>query len=1188
MSMNAYQVGRWVCIACLGFVMNGLAADNIWQAVSGDFNGDYADLAHWNQNRIPTTNDTMWTSESAGATYTMTFPKGYIPSWANWRLRSRDTEIVTLDGRGSVWSQEPMDVSYSQWYSGRFDPNLLNLERNGGGAQLTNAGLQFQDFLLVLSNKYHVVFKQGTFDFSRNGGRCTSFTGEYDGLASITVEPGAKLITPQYFDWRSVCRQTRIDVNGGTLQGKDITHPTSEGHNTAYDQYFTDLRVRKGGTVTCSGSLTVGNNKDKSSKRLFTLEVGDEADVSFSGIYHSYGGFALEMTGGILTLADKINVANGAGGTASLVLTGGEIRANQVNANTANGTTFHADGGMVVPRQATTAFLQGFGQATLGAGGLTVRTDYSVTVAQNFTNADGQAGRLVKTGSGTLTLTGTATEIDTLELRDGGLVLGNGAGIRAKLLVVNGRMPTLTGSARNKMLTGLTLGDEKTVGRLAVQPDAPLTLDGPLALPRAELVLDGAFTLGNTYDLIVAKGPCPEAVAAWRSLIISRVDETDRAYELTAVYDEESGMTTFSMTVSSAVVSEKQVSETGTSDAAVNLGRYDTYRVTVAEGAAYSFLSPFEGGYLEKDGPGWMWLATDALAPYLGVRLTEGTLAFRAPCTTLPVPLRIQKADGTTVVHTEDDVVLKEMTVTSGGWIKHGPGTLTIENDGSIEQTLTATNGMVQKDGTPGWTEVRLGPDYPPPVTSWTGLSIAEGTVHLKGTGPNVRFRLPHSVAVGMPTRDGTVQPRLVVEACEAWTGNNAYHFFLAPNTSSSAETYFATSPELVVTNGAKMRVDTLCVGDKGSDLTGAPKMVVDGSTFLSGFKLQFARDDRELYHPEYEFRNQARVYTAYVGSAADRKNGGLEIVGSVTLTCDASVIAGAASYTPEQLYATTLFAAGAKNESTLLFRNGASFWCWQIVTETNLKRLNLVFDDATWEFGVGTDLCVEKSSAVQLTVAEGGLTVHAVTAEPLRVRQPFTGCGVLTKTGSATLRFEPRANWNQTLGGAEPCADDAVTLACDVTVAEGALEVAPGAASGTNVVTLTAGTSLNLNGEAVSGLVLAGAGTVAGGTLQDPVLKPAFDAAWASANGVLTLASDCAVSGRLRVDLGYEAETPLPAPYPTDVLVARYQGATPPDVADWGVLRTAGTRGLRGVFTAADGEIRMTVKNPFTLILLH
>jgi hypothetical protein len=121
-----------------------------------------------------------------------------------------------------------------------------------------------------------------------------------------------------------------------------------------------------------------------------------------------------------------------------------------------------------------------------------------------------------------------------------------------------------------------------------------------------------------------------------------------------------------------------------------------------------------------------------------------------------------------------------------------------------------------------------------------------------------------------------------------------------------------------------------------------------------------------------------------------------------------------------------------------------------------------------------------------------------------------------------------------------------------------------------------------------VSGLILAGAGTVAGGTLQDPVLNPAFDAAWASANGVLTLASDCAVSGRLRVDLGYEAETPLPAPYPTDVLVARYQGATPPDVADWGVLRTAGTRGLRGVFTAADGEIRMTVKNPFTLILLH
>ena len=111
---------------------------------------------------------------------------------------------------------------------------------------------------------------------------------------------------------------------------------------------------------------------------------------------------------------------------------------------------------------------------------------------------------------------------------------------------------------------------------------------------------------------------------------------------------------------------------------------------------------------------------------------------------------------------------------------------------------------------------------------------------------------------------------------------------------------------------------------------------------------------------------------------------------------------------------------------------------------------------------------------------------------------------------------------------------------------------------------------------------------TVSGGTLDAPVLKPAFNAQWISTNGVVTLAADCAVNGKLRVDVGRTAGNPLLAPYPRDILVALYADSTPPDVTQWNILRTDGTEGLRGIFVAANGEIRMTVKNPSTVLVFR
>ena len=176
--------------------------------------------------------------------------------------------------------------------------------------------------------------------------------------------------------------------------------------------------------------------------------------------------------------------------------------------------------------------------------------------------------------------------------------------------------------------------------------------------------------------------------------------------------------------------------------------------------------------------------------------------------------------------------------------------------------------------------------------------------------------------------------------------------------------------------------------------------------------------------------------------------------------------------------------------------------------------------------------------------------------------------------------------NW--TASGMVDYAADSVTLACDVKVAEGAVAVSPGAASGTNVVTLAEGTSIDLLGGSVGGLILSGSGVAQGGTLANPVLRPAFNAEWTSTNGVVTLAADCAVSGSLLVDLGRDESAPVLPPYPRGVLVARYAGSTPPDVSAWNVLAVGGATGLRGKFTAADGEILMDVDFPSTVIIFR
>lgn len=1156
-------------------------ADVVWQDVGGDYSGLFTDVAHWSAGRLPAFGDNLYTTDKGGVTSVITFPEGMVSNAANWILRSGGNTTVTLDGRGSIFCQPAIEGNYEQWSSAKFN-NVINLERNAGGEQFKKAGLKFTDFVCVLSNAHHAVLKQGTFDFSLSGGRSTLFTSGNNGFSSFRIEKGAEYVGPNSFDYRSYVAHALVDVAGGKFSAGNLSHPTGEGYLVSKTaRLYSDFDVRSGGTATFAGSWGVGNSHTYSTNRVFSLTVRDDGSALSiaKDITHTYGEFNLNMLGGTLTagsiyLASSSDAA-GYTGTNYTCLAGGTLTCTRMTAKSIGSAYLVGNGGTMKTTGEVDNYLQGFKAAELGAAGLTLDVGHNVTVAQSFTDLAGESGKLVKTGAGTLTYTGTDSTFGSFEVRDGKLDVSESARLRTALTVKGGTRVTL---GADNGLTGLTLGDAAYSGTLTLTVGKPIAVNGPVSFPNAILELSGSMTVGTTNVLLTAKGDCEAAKAVWESYVFMVGTEAGKAYLPLATTDEATGVTSFKVAVSDATYVTRHVTETETAESLVDLGSYGTYDVTVDAEKVYTLAGGLLAGHLLKAGEGAISVPLTLFDLWTEIVLSNGVLDLTGEQgKVLGAKLTVNRIGGTTVVRTEADTVVKSMKVVSGGWIKHGAGTLTIENDGSATQTLTATNGCVRTDGTPGGTVVRIGTQHAPPTTSWTGLSIAEGTVCLKGTKPGARFDLRHSIAVGMPTPDATATPKLVVDNCEAFTGNNSYHFLIVPNLwKTNWEQYGGRDGEVEVLNGGKLRVDTLCLGDGiTSGIPSArPKLTVDGSVFLSSFKLQFHRADVSGYRPKIVARNGARLLAAW-SNPAERSSAGIEMFGSTDLLVDGSLFAKASGYTgnPSGL---TVYYSGAGNATTNIFQNGAELWFMQVATGGDLKQALLVFDDATWRYDGGTNLCVEamNDGALQLLVKEGGLRFNA--SNDVRVQHKFEGTGVLRKTGAGKVWFDTAARYTSSGSVART---NPVTLDCDVEVAEGEIAVSPNAANGTNRVTLAAGTAVDLRGAAVNRLVLAGKGTVRNGTLEAPILCASAD----DADSAVTLGADVTLSGRVQIDLG----NALAAPYPQGVVVARYAGEAP-NLTTWRLYNRPGATKLRGAFTAENGEVRVNVYRSGAVVILR
>jgi hypothetical protein len=859
----------------------------------------------------------------------------------------------------------------------------------------------------------------------------------------------------------------------------------------------------------------------------------------------------IRVTGGELSVTSQMNgygigIAENANRSGRLVLDGGVVKCHQVWG--ANGASaFEANGGTLKAIQSVDYQLSGFDEAKLGERGLTFDCgSYDVTIAQSFADKDDATGRgrlILTGGTGSVRLTGDLSGLSSVEVRGGTVnILGRTVGN----LVLNG-------------------------GVLKVDPANPITVNGALVLDSPRLALASGMTLGTTSSVFRTSSPLgEEAMAKWAEAIaVSGLadgaactfaqKETADGYELT-VEVREARTTEIRLDSGAETRSGDYMNATA-----------DLFSIVVAKDAALTLSGNLKSGAMEKSGggaltllgtgskfaPGWRLLAGrlavgDVSA--LGLAgdaatgtLVDGTLEFTgAGSAVLSNRLAVAAVTPTNavIVKVAGDVAMPAPTVSSGSFIKRGPGRLTLEVSGTetlfsgrgfttsvggawpfykaqvLPLVFDDANGTVPEDGTYGC------------------LNVTDGELVLKGSGEGAKANIKGVVAVGVPTKDGSVQPKLTVDNLSVDFSNNAQHFVVAPG--GTGDNTFVNAPEITVTNHAYVLVDTLSV-NRFNNVSGLKTTfrIADHSTLRASYMMQPNRSEGSAATTEMFVAGGSKLLA---GSS------GVSLFRPVTMRFDASVLAKNDALDPTKIFGEvgTLSTAYVDAE----FANGSEFRCSAITPAAALTADNpirLTFDDSKWIPTVGDDFefSFAAPEKISVVVRNRGLVLDVPAAKTWTLNHPVTGSGGIVKQGEGVLRI---------------CSGSA--LCSGVTRCEAGVVDLDG---GTHAI-LAGGSGMFQNGTIADGGIALEVDDQ-GQTLERPTFS-----------GITT-------GGRFRVSLGRTRENPISEPF-RPVAVCTWSGGSEPDLSAWR-LRGTGISNVRGVFYVDAGVVYVLPEKTGTAIVV-
>ncbi len=864
------------------------------------------------------------------------------------------------------------------------------------------------------------------------------------------------------------------------------------------------------------------------------------------------------QNGGTFTATDAqgITVAYGAGRRARVVLNGGELTTRKIaggkgaTAQGGNGwAALQANGGTLKASAASTEFVTGLDEIVLGEDGLTVDTDYDVTIVPALSALADTTGVLVKKGSGVLTLSAAVPQNVAVKVLEGTVRFG-----------------------ASSTLSSLTLGSAESAGAIALGEDVALSVMGEVT------IVHNASTSEFSFEK----------------------DEDG----VTRVTEDLSDAKTLEIRLDTPVVSNALD--------AVSFRAKDTLTATVVNGGTLNLKGRLSRGALVKNGSGTVFLGDANNEFYGGVAVNDGRLAFGdigalglsfAPAATLSVANGVvdytsdadagsvpagfvvagTSSDGNVVLRNAGDLSFGGLSATGGAFVKTGAGKATFSAKSDSVIAVNAGNGT-GANGRPNGTFTVA--DDGTISGERAAFNVAEGEVVLKGTGTETVNALSSVFAVGLNAATGTAQPTLTVDGV---TLNNNTHFFVGGNIGTSS---FATNATLRVMNGATVKVDTLRVGTGTSGRDSFPTVVVDGSTLDIGFRLNCS-DEPTWTHSAFLFQNGAALK---IGSY-NYSSWSLYWEGDAAFIFDASdyAVAGNDHYGDIDIR--------SQGRGSMLFRNGATAHLATIKkTNADTFGITLAFDNGAWIPGTGDyDFTYRGGRGITVDCRAGGLLLAVPEGVVWRVGQKFSGVGGVVKTGKGTLSFTPQATMESDVR--TPVAEDTVSWAFtgSLDLREGLVSVDDGAACASAKITMAAGTTFT-PGSAVAFGEVSGAGTVRGGGLVDTVFNPADGGTLAFDGVSLTRPTlkvrieegqaaktfewtDCSFVGRTTVDLGRMPETPLPTGG-TGYVLGSYTGEAP-DVSNWRVVN-AGFVPVSGMFSAANGQVTVKLSRGGFMVIIR
>ena len=317
---------------------------------------------------------------------------------------------------------------------------------------------------------------------------------EKAGAGTLVLDPGAA----------SVYSLGSLAAYGGTLTLKSGTITTSRpdpilGYANSVGARYNGKLVVDGATLNAANGyrITIGAAESGTLDiRSGTVNAGwlilghngtvastqGGGSVNVSDLFHYDGGTATHsMTGGVLTVRRIYNWTKGAGCTFTLNLNGGLIVA-------ASGTANLIDHNSQTNLPALEVAVK------LGAVGATIDTSLSsATIVRPLDNLPGQAGRLTKIGTGTLTLTATNTYSGATVVSNGFLRLTH-----TQVLAVSNEVHIAAGAKINLDFEGV-----QTIRRLYINGEL-MTVNMPYGESNRPASLSG------TGYLLATEGPKPK------------------------------------------------------------------------------------------------------------------------------------------------------------------------------------------------------------------------------------------------------------------------------------------------------------------------------------------------------------------------------------------------------------------------------------------------------------------------------------------------------------------------------------------------------------------------------------------------------------------------------------------------------------------------------------------------------